>query len=834
MAIEAGLRRLLSQSELTFEMVSDQSFIIVPVAEAGASAVVGVGPGRQRATIEEITVTATKRETRLQDTPLAITALDQHVLHEHRVSSLFDFMALVPSLQVARRGDHSASMLYLRGVGSDNPTEAGDSGVATHVDGIYSSRSQGAAVLLYDLAQIEVLRGPQGSLFGRNSTSGVVNYHTNAPAQEFESRLELAMGNYQYQSARGVLNVPVTDSWAIRLAGALEKQDGQLDFARGSVSNREADQYNNLDHDSVRLSSSWKINEAVNWWLSYERFNDHSSGNLPAVDYDEPVLIDSLGVTDLEMTSVRSRLDFHVNEALHVAYIAGYTSMDRTQNWDGDGVSPLGSETNPLQYHQNNQTVWSDYYSRQHEIQFKGGDGQRFQWLLAYFSFEEETDIRFDLEHQDATGSGWGGAASHSFQQPHRGSRFAAAYGQVSYDFTDRWGAAMGARTGRDQRYDKGGRNVGCPDLIRADRHGDLGDIAVNRESASDGQCFVSSYNDVDQAWGSTTYMARLEYRPTDDILLYWMYAEGFKPGIVEDGNSLKGLFSGPDDPGFQTALMETIAINNGDQGNAAAYIEPEQSRNLEFGFKLTLLQNAVTLNGALFKTAYDDLQVSSVAIDAVGSEVFRSSNAASATINGLELELNWATSLHGQLSGQLSFLDARYDKFLAIDSSFPQYGQTWNPSAHDPSVPDLVDYSGNQMKQAPRFRFSVAYKHHFRLSSGAHLTPSVLLTYSDKVYFSEANREHRSGQLLDNRTGQWVADPSGAASHIDVQPAYWMVNARFKFEPLKGPWWLEGYVENLTDEQVAYDVFGIEAAQPRFYLAAPRTLGVRVGFRFH
>jgi len=828
----SALSKLLEGSGLTYKSVLGQGLVIVPVQSAADT------PQKALPTLkpllEEVVVIASKRATNLQDSPLTLTAISGHTISEQQINGVSKLVQYVPSLQVARNGDHSASMLYLRGVGSDNYTEAGDSGVATHVDGIYSSRSQGSAVMLYDLERIEVLRGPQGTLFGRNSTGGVINYHTARPSNQLEARVNFTLGNYQRRKFDGMLNLPVNERWALRAAVASDQAQGYTNFASGSATVDADKRYNNTELFGYRLSSDWQVSDDSNWWLSYERFEDSGNGSLPVVDYDTPVLIDTPGKTGLHQSSVRSQFDWSLSPALQFSYIAGYSHMSRNQDWDGDRTGAVGSETNTLEYHQSNNTVWSEHRSYQHELQIKNSDDHAVRWLLAYFDFSEKNGIRFDLEHQNELGSGWGGAPSHSFQQPNRGSEFQALYGQLDVDLSDRWTLSAGARTGRDRRYDEGGRNIGCPDLIQADRKGSIGPVAVNKASATPGQCYVSNYNDVSQSWQSTTYMARVEYRPVSDVLLYLLYAEGFKPGIIEDGRALSGVFSGANDPAFQGALSELITKNNGSDGPIQAYVEPETSQNLELGFKLDLLDSRMTLNGALFYTRYLDLQVSGVAVNSDGVETVSSTNAASATIRGLELELNWASSRQGRVSGFISLLDAHYDKFLGVDNDFPSYGQTWNPSANDPNIPDLVDFSGNQLKQAPKVSLGLNYSHRLTLQDGFTLTPRLDVRYSDEVFFNEENRVDRPGQLLDNRTGLWIADPNGAAADIDRQPAYWLWGAALKLEALAGDWWLELYAKNITDEQVRYDVQSPERASPEFYLAPPRTFGLNLGMSFN
>ncbi|MCK7597805.1 TonB-dependent receptor [Microbulbifer sp. CAU 1566] len=829
---EAALAALLGPSGFRYRQVDGPGIVILPPKAPHKFPQQDVSPAATpevRPMLEEVEVVASKRRTNLQQTPMTVTALSGATLQARNIDSLEQLAAEVPSLQVARNGDHTASMLYLRGVGSDNHTEAGDSGVATHVDGVFSSRVQGSAVLLYDLDRVEVLRGPQGTLFGRNSTGGVINYHTARPEPEWSSDLSVTLGNYHQQKVTAIANAPVTDNWALRWAAVSVRADSYTEYTGDSVSADRSERYNNTDLFSHRLGSSWQIRDDLHWWLSYERFEDRGAGSLPVVDYDTPVTIDTPGKTLLNQDSLRSRLEWTLPGSASLAYIAGLGTLERSQDWDADGTGAVGSETDPAVYHQSNRTIGSEYRGHQHELQLKSDDEQDLRWMLAYFGFEERNRIRFDLEHQNPDGSGWGGAPAHSFQQPNRGTRLSAFYGQLDYDLTSRWMISLGARSGRDQRYDRGGRNIACPDLIRSDRGGELGEIAVNRASAAEGQCYVANYNDVDHTWQSTTTMARLSYRPLEDTLLYLHYAEGFKPGIVQDGASLKGTFSGPRDPAFESALQALVARNNAGE----AYVGPETSTNVELGIKLGLLDGAMTLNGALFDTRYRDLQVSGVAVEEDGTELIRSTNAPSATIRGLELELNWASSRNGRVTGFLSWLDAHYNRFLAVDNEFPSYGQTWNPDAGNAEIPDLVDFSGNQLKQVPELSLGLNYRHQLPLGNWGRATARLGLRYADAMYFAEANRGDRDGLLLDNQSGEWLPDPAGPARNIDRRPAYSLWSAGIKLEPVAGNWWLDFYGENLTDIAAANDVQEADAATPVYYYGAPRMFGLRVGLQF-
>ena len=180
------------------------------------------GACQSQSTLGEVVVTATRRETTLQDTPLAISAFDQATLDENRVVSLLDVRGLVPNLQFFENGDHAVPLIFIRGLGTRNQTEAGDQGIAFYSDGVFAARSQGTTVMLYDLDRIEVLRGPQGTLFGRNATGGAIAVHTAKPdASGFDASGEIVSGSDSLLGFRGMVNIPIGDKWALRAAGAI-------------------------------------------------------------------------------------------------------------------------------------------------------------------------------------------------------------------------------------------------------------------------------------------------------------------------------------------------------------------------------------------------------------------------------------------------------------------------------------------------------------------------------------------------------------------------------------------------------------------------------------
>ena len=180
--------------------------------------------------LEVISVTATKRKTKLMETPVAISALSEAQLKQNGVNNVKDIANLVPGLDISTATDQSAPVISMRGVRSTNITELGDPAVGVHLDGVYSPRMQGALALMYDVDRVEALRGPQGTLFGRNSTVGSINVISAKP--KFEATyggVNVEAGKYNSRVIDGFVNVPLSDDFAIRVAAKGLQRDSYLE-----------------------------------------------------------------------------------------------------------------------------------------------------------------------------------------------------------------------------------------------------------------------------------------------------------------------------------------------------------------------------------------------------------------------------------------------------------------------------------------------------------------------------------------------------------------------------------------------------------------------------
>jgi iron complex outermembrane recepter protein len=755
------------------------------------------------AQLEEIFVTATRRTTDLQDTPLAISAFNQEKLDENRVVSLLDMRGLVPNLQFFENGDHAVPLIFIRGLGTRNQTEAGDQGIAFYSDGVFAARSQGTTVMMYDLDRVEILRGPQGTLFGRNSTGGAISLHSAKPSLDsFDANGELTTGSDSLLGLRGMVNMPVSDKWALRFAGALERRDGLTEFAPGNrfETNRK---YGTVDLASYRIGATFEPSDDVSWYIGYENFRNTGTGDVGSLDFDARVNdATAPGNLDLDSDSLRTRLDVGFGDGYTVSYIGGLSEFSQSQLY---GNQAQGDTRN---------TVYSTYDATQHEVQISSPSDGSFLWTAGVFLFEEENSIRFDMLHgswgftpQDSTS----GVLS-TFVQPNRSLDSKSAYFQGTYSLTDTWRLTAGARYIDDTRADEGGRSIDCT-------FGLVGALPTNiARQASDlngGQgCFFRQYNDMRGNWDKTTWMVRGEHDLSDSTLLYLSYGTGWKSGVLQDGRGYGELVT--------TGGTLDFSRNN------SLLQKPEEVDSLELGVKTSFENWRLSAN--LFLMQFQDMQVTGAVINPVtGQSTLTNTNAGEATIDGLELEAT-AVLGAGELAATFAYLDATYDEFLGNESNFGDArGRIWNPCGLgvEPSgacVANVFDFAGNHLPYAPEYQLTIQYSHALELSSGASIVPRIKASYYDEMFLGWENRTDRPAGTLN------PTDPGEA--EFGVQPAYLRVDLGLAFRPADEQWTAELFVTNATDEEVKTEAF---YGGPRtfFKWGEPRIAGVRVAFKY-
>lgn len=771
--------------------------------------------------IEEVIVTATKRSTDLQKTPLAVTALSQSSLDQQQAKDVRDLTDLVPGLEMTNTGEQSALLVQLRGIGQTNITEIADGPVALHIDGVYSPRAQGAATLLYDLDRIEVLRGPQGTLFGRNATAGGINIQSRKPQLDgLDGYYTFTLGNYDHQAWRGAINLPITDDFSVRIATALDKHDAYTQLMDNYVglgpqypatledanlyqrANTRHQQGPDADNQqATRLSSLWKPTEQLQWFVSLEHYADTGT----SVTELDPSLVargiratvsDTPSFIDLTNDTLRTRVDYQFENDQTLSYIAGQADMRRRQAFDQD-MGRSGS-------YEQRRTDSSRFRFHSHELQLINSDKEHFRWILGGFYSQERNDIVYAIDQADDDGNGnpqnttsfisdFGGAATAIFVQPDRQVRSRALFAQATYDLENDTHVTAGVRHTQDTKSDKGGRSLNCrvtgvgpymtarsighgapkPEQIYADS-GAASAIREGRpydngghEGIGDQACWVRQVNDYSATWQNTSGLLRFDHNFNTDTMGYISIASGFKSGHIQD------------------------------RGNEA---KPEEVVNSELGIKSNLLDGNMRFNAAVYHAAYTNLQFSDRdlydrngdgIVDAVSSTVVR--NAAEANVDGLEIELDWALTDRDYIQVASAFMHARFNNFQTPDTLF---GNLFNPYAKTPNAEKLkiVDLSGNSPVRTPDWKVTWIYKHETRLSSG-NLTSRLKGTFSDKYYLDIYNRRDLAAGIFKNA-------PQGAKD-LAVQKAYTSWDFGLGYEPRSSSWTVEAYIKNLTNQTI-------------------------------
>ena len=328
--------------------------------------------------IEEVIVTATKRETDLMATPLAVSAVSQDRLTEQGVADVTGLGDLVPNMQVGSSPSDSGVQVTVRGITSNNFTELGDPTVAIHVDGMYSPRPQAGLALLHDVERVEILRGPQGTLFGRNSTSGSINIVTARPQTDaLDGAAEFDLGSFNRTAARGWFNLPANDRLAFRASAMVERADSYIDQAvddldlvfdvdgdgnpeipadgipntdqRRSRPVDDAGAYFAVDRWAARLAMRAYLSDTADWQITYDYFLDRSPGGLSlkdcekasgtffACDHDQwYARVNVPGDKDFTIGTFRSEFTWDVTDGVVMEYRFARSLQQRFQQYDGD------------------------------------------------------------------------------------------------------------------------------------------------------------------------------------------------------------------------------------------------------------------------------------------------------------------------------------------------------------------------------------------------------------------------------------------------------------------------------------------------------------------
>lgn len=771
-------------------------------------------PAQKKITqLDAVQVSATKRETPLQKTPVAVSAISANTLDKERVMTVQDLSKLVPGLQGTSQGDHGVVTLTLRGIGNDSAkTEYADPEVATFVDGVYSPRAEAASSLLLDMDSVEVLRGPQGTLWGRNSTAGAISFTTAKPDIEggFYGNGSIEAGNYNQSGVRAAVNLPISSTFAMRVAAVHQQHDGYVNYQNPIGQIPSVDQqrvtylasggdpaafqpinpndfvhggkkYNAQDQSAARVSARWKPSDNFLWDVSYEYFTDRGTPSMNLMQQPRAgqkfwsTLADVVPYLDRTSKSVRSRMDWQLSDGIDLTYVAGYSRYSGKSDFDQDGGVNVPTSFTTNGVYQEDRTNFSNYKSYSHELDLKSTGEQTVDWILGVYYAHENNNIRFDIPIMNGTQHGtvsWQG----SFIQPEELVDSSAAFGQATWHMSDTWRLTGGARWSHDKRENRGGINWGWgydaayPQLPLSPWQ-NPGDAGFN----------ISQHNDGSYSKSKPTWLLRVDHDLGASGLIYASVSTGYKSGGTQDGGAL---------------------------------YKPETLTNYEIGTKFSFLDGHLTWNSAAYYEIFKNYQLSAPVTYPDGTHGLGFANVGGKTkVAGFESELAYSQA-NDRATLVLSIIPEKKLGTERYAASNDYYVPTACPPESTISN-NCADITGNDLPHAPDVSLTAIYEHDFVLGNGGRLTPRI-------------SSQYQSAQWL-----SWFNFGDG-----DKQKAYVRTDLALRYSEPGDKWYINAYVQNVSDGRVKSSAAGSTllangtVAFTSQYLP-PRTYGVQLGFWF-
>ncbi|QAY79414.1 TonB-dependent receptor [Sphingosinicella sp. BN140058] len=719
-----------------------------PVEQSAAAAETGdVAPAGSE---DEIIVTARRRAENLQDVPISVTAFSGEALAERNVDSIDQIARFTPNIRFDTAAQLSGASfnptVFIRGVGSNDFAIFTDPGVGFYIDGVYYARSIGAVTDAVDLESVQVLRGPQGTLFGRNTIGGAVIIETAKPQlDQVSGKVEAITGSYDRIDLRGAVNLPlVQDRLALRLSAATLNRDGYVKRLS------DGEDMGNRNTDMVRAQLRWQPDPRLTIDLAgdYTRSREHSAPNdivaiglqpnLPArynlsgapwlARYNQ-LVAPTLGivnpadrkaldgswitadpyetwaggpnVNDLDLWGLQGTIAFDVSKSLQLKSITAYRDMHATFARDGDNTPYTFRETF------NDDKVWQ--FSQELQANGSLGDGLRFVTGLYYLKEKGRDFGRADL----AVGI-WPPLvttpplAPAVFLYNWIDNESYAAYGEIDIDLARRLTLTLGGRYNHDSKKIRivNVRQRDATSLVGGDLLTPLETPGLVRFIDSDAQNIPDS-----ESWSSFTPRVILKADVTDDVNLYASFSRGFKSG----GFNLRPL-TGPEE--------------------VTAY-DPETLTTWELGAKTRWLDRRLTLNAAVWKSRYKDIQLS---------------------VN--QTPLNFVANATGKLWGFEVEAVARPATWLDLNASIghvdSHYTEISNPRAPNQALPLTLD---DRFVKAPRWTLAAGAQISIPLGRSGNLRLRGDVTDYSRIYNDLSNHPYltENGYTLVNLRLTWT-----------------------------------------------------------------------------
>jgi len=802
------------------------------------------------AVLEEILVTATRRAegTDIQTTPVAVTAISADDIDRLVPRDLLAVAIESPNVVAGKQPGFNSANWAVRGTGQASIILYFESQVGTTVDDFVIPHIQTANIEMLDIDTVEILRGPQGTLFGKNTTGGVINVRTNRPDLE-QGSLELRgrVAEFGRTDAQAILNVPLGDQFAFRAAAMYLKSDGYFkngaaygpvgDFGVnyplvGQTGQGDGSDVGGDDVFSGRFKLRWQPTDDLDLNLTYEIVRDQGdtpvsvNGTPPPNGTANDYLWNLLGFTAdlsgdqtnqgavtnredalLQMGSRGHETDvdgiyFHADWALSENY--NLTAMAGTRETDSWLPSTYTGEVGPVSLFDANRQDSRE--TTQLELQLASNLDGGFNWLAGAFFQQDDTlfTVAQALGFVDMTLDGAVAFGDPLFfnNNPQllsngQDAEASAFFADITWELNDQWTLTAGGRFTHEEKDWTGRHQVFAQQL---------------QDSSVDGACDPAFFNPaqtvqslgitdplqaadfarwdcglvrVSEEWDEPTWRGGVSFQVNDNVFTYFNYARGFKSGGFNDQVGTGGV---PIQP------------------LQARPTEPETADSFELGLRSDLADGSLRFNLTGFYVSYDDSQQPLVAAvdvdddgDGVVDRVFEETrffNAAEITVSGVELEATWLASENFTLRGNLGWLDAEFDVFEA-DTDFDGVIDT--------------DLSGNPVGRAPELTWSLFALYEQDLGGGQ-LTWAADVNFEDDAVFAYTAVPGTPNGVTDDRT---------------------LVNASVTYTSANDQWWVRAYGKNLTDEEYRIGELPVGGLWVMTFWGEPLSYGLEAGVKF-
>ena len=702
--------------------------------------------------LEEIIVQAQKRDESAQSVPIALTALDAGAIERSHSRDIQGVAQLAPNLIVDPILGNGTAAISIRGMQLNDVEKSFDPAVAVYLDGIYLANTTGALLQMFDAAEIEVLRGPQGTLFGRNTIGGLLNIRRAAPTGEFGGKLQLGYGRFQQFDGHAVMNFPSAFDGRLKTKLSVVRQSGGGYWKNVTVT-RHGKREGDTDFTGISLFTTLAATDKLDLGLILDYFDDKSPtrpvtsitgplevlggfvGGAPAGDeaYHGSTHTSLEQNAFLKTKAATLNAKWQLSDMQRVVSVTGYREVRENAIEEFDGQTTTIPGVGELSFFNTVRPQSSHQFSE--ELRLESDWNAKLRSTLGLYYFDGSYDLR-QLTY-------FGGAP---FGAPYyrQGTTSSAAFGQVDWEFIDNLTLSLGGRYTRERKdacainYDPTNPAVVQSSFGTCD----AGNYIASYVDPVTGQTITQNGR---HTWSKFTPRVNLSWRFDSSKMAYVTYSEGFRSGGF-NGRSSDPKTLGP--------------------------YEPEKVKSVEVGAKTQWLDNRLRANLAIFHTKYNNKQEDVVFPDPNLVTVTLVQNAASATLKGAELELT-AVPVRGFTAGlNLGYLDAKYD--------------SWN-------VPGLsggiVDKSGFKLRRAPKFTAAVNLLYEQDLSNGHTIAYGANYAYKDDYYVNA------------NTVSPYDVNPQGAFnSNAGLVKSYGDLDLTLSYDAKQ--WKVTAWAKNLTDER--------------------------------